>query len=188
MHWQPQTGWKMAITGQSLPKQCKIFVLEIFLKKQKNEIKLTFELFRVARTMGLRGEALFARWPLPPKGTIISFKTKSWSPNFGNAMLKPWQGWIWACPGLLLSSETLDWRTGQVPKCALIMCAKKCQLAQYCNYDDVHLHRRGNQGIQRCLDTIKTLVEKVLLKYSWRGSLLFSALDTWHSLHCICLC
>ena len=25
--------------------------------------------------------------------------------------------------------------------------------------------RRGNQGIQRCLDTIKTLVEKVFLKY-----------------------
>ena len=47
-----------------------------------------------------------------------------------------------------------------------------------CAIDDADPHRRGNQGIQRCLDTIKTLVEKVLLKYSLRGSLLFSALDT----------
>ena len=32
-----------------------------------------------------------------------------------------------------------------------------------CAIDDADPHRRGNQGIQRCLDTIKTLVEKVLL-------------------------
>ena len=29
------------------------------------------------------------------------------------------------------------------------------------HHEDADLHRRGNQGIQRCLDTIKTLVEKV---------------------------
>ena len=50
-----------------------------------------------------------------------------------------------------------------------------------CAIDDSDPHRRGNQGIQRCLDTIKTLVEKVLLKSKWSLITTMTVEEYFHS-------
>ena len=133
--WQPPTGWKLATTG---------------FWRSDEVWKGGFQLFRVARTMGLRGEALFARWPSP----VFCWKPKAETFEVSNSRGE--------YEHALVFFYRVKHLTGGRDRCQK---SKKSHLPSYpCNYLTMVKIRRGNEGVQRCLDTIKTLVEKVFLK------------------------